>query len=289
MLEDLLSGDNMNLEWAQLTATTVVVANANRAWLHELDPFQVDDPFAQPMEGPGSFETTQQLLDAAVAAAQKAARPDDERPPLTPLRYAWQVIGHYHTMHPTVGLMREAAERFWALGRRDLAEFAEQTAFQEKGHDRLAILDLEELGFDGEAIVAALCPSAAARLVKYFTRCIRTPEPLEAFGFMYGGERTCVSIGRDYVERLQAMLPPSVHATRTLRVHSGIGVEVEHVADSLQVIAQLSASERTRIARAAYERTVVTFTPPEDGYPQESEVEEMMLKFSRNCQLTKEN
>ncbi len=279
----------MNLEWAQLTATTVAVASSNRAWLHELDPYQLDDPFAQPMEGTGSFETTQQLLDAAVAAAQNAARRDDERPPLTPLRYAWQLIGHYHTMGPTVPLMKEAAERFWAIGRRDLAEFAEQTAFQEKGHDHLAILDLEELGYDAEAMVATLCPSAAARLVRYFTRCIRTPEPVEAFGFMYGGERTCVSIGRDYVERVQAMLPPGVHATRTLRVHSAIGVEVEHVADSLEIIARLPASERIRIARAAYERTLVTFTPPEDGYPQETELEKMMLKFNRVSQLTKEN
>ncbi len=279
----------MNLEWVQLTATTVVVANASRAWLHELDPHQVDDPFGQPMQCPGSFETTQQLLDAAVAAAQKAARPDDERPPLTPLRYAWQTVGHYHTMFPTVALLQEAAERFWAIGRKDLAEFAEQTAFQEKGHDRLALLDLEELGYDAEAMVAALCPSAAARLVRYFTRCIRTPEPIEAFGFMYGGERTCISIGRDYVERVQAMLPRGVHATRTLRVHSAIGVEVEHVANALEIIARLPASERTRIARAAYERTLVTFTPPEDGYPQEIEMERMMSKFSRDCQLTKEN
>lgn len=279
----------MHVEWARITDTTVVVATAGRAWLHELDRFHPDDPFAQPMTGAGSVESTRRLLDAATAAGQRAASGNDVKPPMTPLRYAWQLVGHYHTMRPTTPLMNEAAERFRALGRADLAEFASRTARQEKGHDLMALRDLEELGYDARAMVSELCPSAAARLVEYFTRCIRGPEPVEAFGFMYGGERTSIGIGLDYVERVEAMLPRGVSATRALRVHSAAGADVEHVEVSLQSIAQLPAGERTRIVRAAYDRTFVTFTPPEDGYPIEAELERLMSRFQSHYQLTKEN
>ncbi len=279
----------MQVEWARITDSRVVVATHDRAWLHELDPFQPDDPFAQPMVGPGSPESTRRLLDAATAAGQRAASGHDRKPPLTPLRYAWQLVGHYHTMRPTTPLMNEAAERFRALGRTDLAEFAARTARQEKGHDLMALRDLEELGYDARAMVSELCPSAAARLVDYFTRCIRTPEPVEAFGFMYGGERTSIAIGLDYVERVEAMLPPGVNATRALRVHSAAGADVDPVETSLQTIAQLPAGDRTRIVCAAYERTFVTFTPPDDGYPTEAELERAMSRFQSQYQLTKEN
>ncbi len=279
----------MQLEWARITDSTVVVATVDRAWLHELDPLQADASFAETMTGAGSLESTRRLLDAATAAGQRAAsRNAGAKPPLTLRRYAWQLIGHYHTMHPTTPLMNEAAERFRALRRTELEEFARRTARQEKGHDLMAVRDLEELGYDARAMVSALCPSAAARLVEYFTRCVRTPEPVEAFGFMYGGERTSIAIGLDYVERVEAMLPAGVNATRALRVHSAAGADVDHVETSLATIAQLPADERTRIARAAYERTYVTFTPPEDGYPTEDELERAMSKFQLQYQ-TKEN
>jgi len=279
----------MEVEWARITASTVVVADRDQAWLYELDPFDAAGPFAQPMTGPGSVETTRRLLDAAVGAAQRMVIGDEPKPPLTPVRYAWQLVGHYHTMGPTTPLMDEAAERFLAVGRTDLAEFARQTAHQEKGHDRLAVLDLEDLGYDTKALLPALCPPTAAALVEFFTRCIRVPEPVEAFGFMYAGERTCVCIGRDYVERVQAMLPRGINATRALRVHSALGVEVEHVGDSLEIIARLPARDRTRIARAAYERTLVTFKPPEGGYPREAELEQWMSKFRLLSHHAKEN
>ncbi len=61
--------------------------------------------------------------------------------------------------------MAEAAERFAAIGRLVLAEYAKLKSFDEGGHDELALDDLRALGYDAERVVESLVPSTAASLV----------------------------------------------------------------------------------------------------------------------------
>jgi hypothetical protein len=58
-----------NVEWACIAPGKVVVATAERTWLHRLKSTDDSDNFAQPMTGEGNPLTTRNLLDGAIAAA----------------------------------------------------------------------------------------------------------------------------------------------------------------------------------------------------------------------------
>lgn len=268
-----------NVEWAQITPDTVVVADHHRAWLHRLAPLTDDDPFAAPMQGPGSPETTRHLLEGALAAGQRLARRDQPTPPLTPLRWAWRLAGYYHTTHSTPGLMAEAAERFAAAGRQALAAYARLKVQDEGGHDALALRDLAALGYAAAALVAAVRPATAAALVDYFVQTVRAADPVGCVGYAYALERMAISISRRYIEQVEALLPAGVRATRCLRVHSSIGADVSHVQDALDLTSCLPAADRVRIAQACFQTVIIRYSTPLDDYLSDAELERRLAPF----------
>ncbi|MCI0392656.1 MAG: iron-containing redox enzyme family protein [Acidobacteria bacterium] len=256
----------IEIEWAQLTAETVVIATSERAWLRLLDTFDSDDPFAQPMRCAGSLATTRNLMDGAISAAQQVISPNSARPQLTEARWVWRLAGYYHTTHATPRLMAEAAERFAAAGRHSLARYALEKVRDEGGHDELALADLRALGYCAEAVVAELVPSTAAALVDYFARCVRAENPVGCVGYAYALERLAVTNGRDYIRQVEAALPAGVRATRCLRVHSAVSADAKHVEDALEVTAALPAEDRRLVARACYETASIACSPPPGGH-----------------------
>ncbi|WP_169153761.1 hypothetical protein [Brasilonema bromeliae] len=94
-----------DIQWARITPDKVVVATANRTWLHQLDPARSDDPFAQQMVSAGSVETTRRLLEGAVASAHRAVSPSNEPPTLSPRRWVWRLAGSYHLNRCTPQLL----------------------------------------------------------------------------------------------------------------------------------------------------------------------------------------
>ena len=100
--------DIPGLEWAKVAPSTIVVATADRAWIHR--PGSVGDfTFLRPMQGPGSPATTRRLLDAAVGAAQRAVQEAQSAhldagstraaPPMTLLGWVWRLAGYYTTVY----------------------------------------------------------------------------------------------------------------------------------------------------------------------------------------------
>ena len=247
------------MEWAEVAPGCIVVATADRIWLHTPVFNGQPDPFALPMEGPGSVETTRQLLDGAIGAAGRR-KPDQASqqaqaqgtPPLTPARWAWRLAGYYQTTHATPRLMAAAAERFTAGGREALAAWAHDKVRDEAGHDRLALRDLDALGYDATRLVDALVPPTAAALVSYFeARVLEDDDPIGCVGYAYALERLALERGARDIAAVEAILPPGVVATRCLRVHSAAGSDATHVDEAVQLVAQLTAGERTRVARAS--------------------------------------
>jgi pyrroloquinoline quinone (PQQ) biosynthesis protein C len=256
----------IEIEWAQLTAGTVVIATSERAWLRRLDTFDPDDPFARPMRRAGGLATTRNLLDGAISAAQQAVSPKGARPQLTEARWVWRLAGYYHTTHATPRLMAEAAERFAAAGRHALACYALEKVRDEGGHDELALADLRALGYCAEAVVSELVPPTAAALVDYFARCVHAENPVGCVGYAYALERLAVTNGRDYIRQVEAALPEGVRATRCLRVHSAVSADAKHVEDALEVTAALPAEDRRLVARTCYETALIACAPPPGGH-----------------------
>lgn len=243
------------MEWATVSSGKTVVATDDRAWLHDsAGGFAgVSSPFARPMSGHGSPATTRRLLDGALSAARVAVPSSGARPKLTFHRWVFRLAGFYHTTHATPRLMAEAARRFAMAGRMELSHYAERKVIDEGGHDRLALLDLRDLGLPAERVVARLVPPAASALVAYFERAVQQADPIGSLGYAYALERMAATTSPDYTRAVNAVLPPGVNATRCLRVHSGDGTDADHVEDLVDVVARSSAEERSRVAVAVYE------------------------------------
>ena len=259
-----------DVEWAQIAPGKVVVATADRAWLYQ--PSSRSDRFAQPMTGAGSFATTGKLLDTAIAAAKYAVKSDTRPPALTTTRWVWRLAGAYHMTNPVPKLMNEAAKGFAANSRFDLEEWALEKAKEETGHDLLALKDIQSLGYKSEAVVKTLLPPAAVALMDYFSRSVKDEDPIDCVGYTYTMERLSLGIGEDYIQKIEKLIPSGIRATRCLRVHSSVGADVGHVEENVSMIAKLTPSERSRVARACYETALMCFSPPPEEYISEQEL-----------------
>lgn len=264
------------VEWVAIAPDKVVVANAEGVWLHSsLD----DDSYTQPMTGASNTAVTRNLLDGAIAAAKVAISFNVQPPALTPNRLVWQLAGAYQIAHATPETMEEAGQRFALANRHILSEWAFEKAKEETGHDRLALLDIKSLGYGAEELVQAIIPSASMTLVDYFKRSVQDVDPIDCVGYTHVLERIAIGAKKEHIERVEDMLPEGVNATRCMRVHSSVGGDAEHVEENVEMIAGLSAAERTRVIRSCYETALLLFSPPQEGYLSEAELEEMFGPF----------
>ncbi len=266
----------IDIEWVRIAPDKVVVATANRVWVYRPDSAASSDPFAQQMVSAGSVATTQKLLDTSIVLAKRAVSSSHCPPALSRTRWIWHLAGQYHLTHSTPRLMQEAAQLFAAAGRESLAQWATQKGIEERGHDRLALLDIQSLGYEAETVVQALVPPSAKVLLDYFTRSVQASDPISCVGYSYTLERLALAIGEEYIQAVEALLPPGTCATRCLRVHSGVGSDVEHVEETVELVVGLTPEERTRVAIACYETALLYFSSPQRGYPSDEELQQIL-------------
>lgn len=266
------------MEWSVVDGGRVVVAKGADAWLQPLIP---GTPFAQPMPGVGAPAVTGTLLDA-VTRVGWAAVPDGPRQRFTLARWLVRLCALYQTTHATPIYMAVAAERFRAAGREHLAQWAQTKIREESGHDRLALRDLESLGYAGQAMVEAVVPSAAAGLVDYFARAAQSEDPIACVGYAYGLERLALCIDEAFIARVDACLPAGVDGTRCLRVHSSTGSDAKHVAELVEFVASLTGPERSSVARACYETAVLCRQPDQFEALSDEAILEQLHAFKHN-------
>lgn len=265
-----------DIEWVRIAPDKVVVATADRVWLYRPGSGDSNDVLAQPKSGGSSVAITQKLLDTSIVLAKRAVLSSHRPPALSRTRWIWHLAGQYHLTHSTPRLMEEVAQLFAAAGRETLAQWATEKAIEERGHDRLALLDIQSLGYKAEAVVEALVPPSAKVLLDYFTRSVQASEPTSCVGYSYTLERLALAIGEEYIQAVEVLLPPGTNATRCLRVHSGVGSDVEHVEETVELVAALSPEERTRVAIACYETALLYFSSPQRSYPSDEQLQQIL-------------
>jgi hypothetical protein len=220
---------------------------------------------------------TQKLLDRAIAYAWHTVKSDRRPPKLTSTRWVWQLAASYHLTHTYPRLIEEASRRFAAFGRNNLAQWAAQKAREERGHDRLALLDIQSMGYKAEAVVEALIPPSATVLGNYLTQSVHTSDPISCVGYSYTLERIATGIKEKHIHSVEALLPSGICATRCLRVHSSIGGDVEHVKETVEMVAGLAHDKCVRVAIACYETALLYFNPLQSDYIPEEELQ-LILK-----------
>ncbi|WP_414561819.1 MULTISPECIES: hypothetical protein [unclassified Anabaena] len=232
-----------------------------------------------------TLTNTRKLLNNAIISAWYAAKTERRPPALTPTRWVWRLAAFYHLCHSTPRLMESARERFASANRQSLAHWAAQKAREEAGHDLLALRDIQSMGYDAEAVVEELYPPSAKALMDYFTQSVQDSHPVDCVGYSYTAERLGICIGEGYIQSVEALLPPGINATRCLRIHSAVSsTEREHVKETLEMIAGLTIEERDRIAKACYQAALLRFSPPQEAYISDEEIQNALkpLKLAKN-------
>ena len=84
-------------------------------------------------------------------------------------------------------------------------------------------------------------------------------------GYSYCLERIAALKQETDIEKVQAMCPDDVDATRFLRSHSSLGSEAAHVEETIQFVASLPANDRIRVVQETYESALIMA----DGYNHE--------------------
>jgi hypothetical protein len=272
----------MPAQWAHLGADGVLVASSRGAWIQEpgfvgmLGPLGLVGPMPDSL--PATEETTRQLLDGAIAAAERAA-PHVQEPPITALRWAWNLVSQWHCAHHSVALLPDLIERFEAGERPDLVQFARQKREEERGHDQFAIDDLQALGYDAEALVRHVPPAPTVTAgLNYARRCVHGDQPVEFLGYAYALERRVLNLKGDWLARLDAVLPPGVDAASGVRMHVN-ELDTEHVDEAIAFFAGLPSADRTAIAVGCYRTTQICCAWSPDQIPSSAELEGRLSRF----------
>lgn len=254
--------NSIDTQWVRLSAEVVIVATANSAWLYQPHSLKSLDRYGQSMtDFSGSVCSTQNLLDAAIAAAYSQYT-EVMLPELTLERWIWQLAGHYHLTCLTPKIMREAAEIFMRGDQLILDSWARLKAQREKEYNRTTLQDIEYLGYNAQAVTSEFHPPQATSLLKYLQQG-QTPDPLRCVGYSYAIERIATRIEQEYIQLATGILPPSLTCLTKSNsrpwLYGSVGVDVGDVQETIEVVARLSAPERIRIAKACYATALLCF------------------------------
>ena len=258
---------------------TLVVADDKNFWCQRPNMFG-GAIFSEYLMEQGSAPHTRQLLAGALFAgissrASGEATAGAADPSLE--RHIYSLAGSYQTTHATPPTMRHAAGRFSAMGNPAMAEYCLHVAEEEAGHDVLALKDLESLSLRAEAFVQDVRPASSLAMVDIFQRFAHGPSPIAVLGYAYALERFALFQTASSIETIEALLPPGINATRCLRVHSSVGTDARHVAESIDFIASLGRDDRKEIAMAAFETAAVMATPSD--YPGNEAMTSLIARY----------
>jgi len=246
-------------EWVNVTGDISIIAReSGEVWFHTPSDTKKDvDPFATPMTGVGAKGSTVGLLDGAINLGFAGIEKRVARPDPTLVGYIVAVVGAYHTSVDTPRNLQRAARRFNELGRPEVAAYLEERAREETGHDRLALKDLRALGVPAERLVANFMPEGIEPLCKCFDDLCAQDYPIGCIGYSYCLERIAALKQETDIEKVRALCPDGVDATRFLRSHSCLGSEVTHVEETIEFVASLSANDRIRVVQETYESALI--------------------------------
>ena len=271
--------NSIDTQWTRLSPETVAVATASSAWLYKSNALEILDRYGQSMKDvDGSIDSTQNLLDAAIAAAyyqySEAILPD-----LTLASWIWQLAGHYHLTCLTPKLMTDASSAFAIANKPTLAKWARQKANRERDYNRTILQDIEYLGYKPEALVAKFQPTQAQSLIDYLVEG-QSPNPINCVGYSYTIERIATRIEQEYTQLVGSLLPPSLTCitapTSRPWLYGSVGVDIEDVQETLETIARLKAEDRIRVAKACYQTALLCFDNSPESFAHDSEIEPIL-------------
>jgi hypothetical protein len=276
-------------ETIRLAPSVYLQASPQKFRLHRLLPWDVA-PCIETLQETGDTNVTRQFIAGAFyagfpqrASDEKIANDsiaDDSVRTTAPslLRYIHSLAGAYQTTHATPPTMRRVAERLAARGQHTAATRCLHVAEEESGHDTLALKDIGALGLPAQEFVVHLRPKSSLALVELFTRFADSDAPIAVLGYAYALERMALFSTAESIAAIERLIPAGIKATRCLRVHSAVGSDAAHVAESIAFMATLPPEDRAAIARATYETISLLCAAPRD-YPGDAAMRALLYEF----------
>lgn len=231
-----------------------------------------------------SFSESKSLICAAVIAGKNSVLLDSRPPALDSYeRYIYSLVNEYRFCRQFLEGIEKAICRFDREGNTKLKKWAKQKYDEEQGHHLPALNSINLLGYQGEKVVKveALISPVTKSLNVHLTNTLEGSNPIDILGYVCTSEFLSACIGKKYIKKVEALLPPSIgiDATRCLRIHSSVGADANHFEEMIQVIAELTSKERKRVAIACYETSRLYFTPPKQGYITNQQIKDLLKPF----------
>lgn len=271
-------------ESIQLAPGIYLQASAQKFRLYRLLPWDAS-PCQEMLMASGDLALTRQMMAGAFYAglSQRADAAKDTSTAIMArapslLHYIYRLASSWQTTHATPPTMRRVSQRLMARGQNKVAAHCFEVAEEESGHDTLALMDLAALGLPAQAFVDRFAPENAVALVAQFTRFADSDEPIAVLGYAYTLERLALFNTETSIAAIERLIPVGVNATRCLRVHSAVGSDAGHVAESLEIIAALPAPDRAAIVRAVYVTTRLQSAATPD-YPGDDAMRALLDEF----------
>lgn len=267
--------NSIDTQWTRLSPKVVAVATANSAWLYKPNALDSLDRYGQTMKDiDGSIASTQNLLDAAIAAAYYK-HSEVVLPELTLEGWIWQLAGHYHLTCQTPRIMMLAAEAFARDGIPTLAKWAKRKASREQDYNRTTLRDIKYLGYDPHAVVEKLHPNQATSLIKYLAG-EKSYDPMNCVGYSYIIERIATRIEQEYTQLVGSLLPPSLTCITAPSsrpwLYGSVGIDIGDVQETVEVVAELKAENRVRVAHACYHSALLCFDYSPQSFAPDAEI-----------------
>ena len=246
-------------EWVNVTDDISIIAReSGEVWFHSLSGAKEDaDPFATPMTAAGAPGSTIGLLDGAINLGFAGIEKRLARPAPSRIGYIVALVGAYHTSVDTPRNLRRAALRF-----EESAGPKSRLTWKSARARRPATT-----GLRSRICVRSACPpsvwsptsfrkassrsasasmSSASKIIRSARSAIRTAL-----------ERIAALKQESDIEKVKAVCPPGVDATRFLRSHSCLGSEVAHVEETISFVASLPAKDRITVVQETYKSALV--------------------------------
>jgi hypothetical protein len=109
----------------------------------------------------------------------------------------------------------------------------------------------------GERLVANYIPEGIKPLCERFDELCAQKYPIGCIGYSYCLERIAALKQKSDIDKVQALCPDGVDATRFLRSHSCLGSEVTHVEETIKFVASLNADDRIKVVQETYESALI--------------------------------
>ena len=194
-----------------------------------------------------SANDTNNLLQGIIGAYLSSEPPI---PPCNKEQYIAMLASNYVIVSAIEEVLQTAIHSASRENQTHLVSFLSEVYQSEQGHSSLIESDLEALGISHAAAQSESNLAGACAMRDLLLQLASSREPQSILGVGYLLETNALAINQLFLDELLHVVPDAVTAISFLQTHSGVGVEVDHVADLLEFISLEPVVRRLEIVSA---------------------------------------